>query len=127
MPDDFTRLRERLWVDLPNSLFLNPFPPRLAKTVPLIILLCLMPDISLWVGNRVNSFLPTCKSSVYSFILANTNKLIHQTWADQNGLRKNRLNRCTTVVARPTALPAYVTMHHLPNCTASLQCNIHAV
>ena len=25
-------------------LFLNPFPPRLAKTNPMIILLCLMPD-----------------------------------------------------------------------------------
>ena len=26
------------------TLFLNPFPPRLAKTIPFVILLCLMPD-----------------------------------------------------------------------------------
>ena len=26
------------------SLFLNPFPPRPAKTVPFVMLLCLMPD-----------------------------------------------------------------------------------
>ena len=49
MPDDFTCQGRALggkWLTGPiwPSLFLNPLPPRPAKTSPFIILLCLMPD-----------------------------------------------------------------------------------